>query len=684
MRHLKIPNYKYYLLLILFTLVVYWPLSLTIYTLKNDALTYFLPFRYHVSEAVQHGNFPFWSPYLYTGLPLHADIQSGAWNPVVLFLSLFTRYNMSVLQWETLLYIIIGGVGFFKLSRFFNFEKTACFILATSYTCSGFIIDSASFIPWITSAAWLPFTILYFLKILYNPTTENSIKLSFSYSLLFLAGYPSFFIFISYILLFISFFRLVLFFRNKQKQRSLLLLKHLSLTGAITMAICAPALISYVDFFSYYARGSGIKLAAAQMNSFTWQNTMSYLFPPASYRLESENDISSRNAFVGLVPLLFLIYSFRTKFNLYQKTIALLTTISLAFSLGDATPIRAIFFHTLPLMDSFRHPGTIRLFTSIGLLLLAGFGINKYLIQPHEKFIKKIILVFCILIFSSIVYSLLFTDSAKHLIALFQSFEFDSQSVKSYLDNFPLSTWLVLSALIQLSFLIPFYFSIKRKATVAAIASVNLFIITLVCMPFTMVSQHKTSEVNSYINSFPKGFPNAIAMNKVENKFEDKTLLSVYGYENFYTKNISIQDHIISPTVNRDYLGILPDSVLRETRSRHPFFYTSTNDSIELIEFSGNHFSFATTTNHASEFHLTQQYNHNWQAVVNKNKVAIEKDDKAFMKIILPVGKNSVELIYRPKWIIYSAILSLMVLITCTGLMTYLRFRQQYNSKYYL
>src|SRR4051812_20415090 len=93
-------NYPFYFLLFFIGIVAYWPLSLQVFSLKNDAITYFLPFRFQISESIRNGFFPFWSPYIYTGLPLHADIQSGAWNPVVLLISLFTRYNMSVLEFE--------------------------------------------------------------------------------------------------------------------------------------------------------------------------------------------------------------------------------------------------------------------------------------------------------------------------------------------------------------------------------------------------------------------------------------------------------------------------------------------------------------------------------------------------------------------------------------------------------
>src|SRR5687768_5751042 len=105
---------KNYLALLLVTLIAFWPISLNIFSLKNDALIYFLPYRYHISESIQSGMFPWWSPYIYTGLPLYGDIQSGVWNPVVLLISVFTSYNMTVLQWEIVFYLAIAAIGVYK------------------------------------------------------------------------------------------------------------------------------------------------------------------------------------------------------------------------------------------------------------------------------------------------------------------------------------------------------------------------------------------------------------------------------------------------------------------------------------------------------------------------------------------------------------------------------------------
>ena len=68
--------------LLLCCLLAYWPLTFHVFSLKNDALNYFLPVRFQISESINNGHWPFWSPYFNLGYPLHADMQSGVWNPI--------------------------------------------------------------------------------------------------------------------------------------------------------------------------------------------------------------------------------------------------------------------------------------------------------------------------------------------------------------------------------------------------------------------------------------------------------------------------------------------------------------------------------------------------------------------------------------------------------------------------
>ena len=94
----KKETFFHLLFLLLCCLIAYWPLAFHIFSLKNDALNYFLPVRYQISEAINNRQWPFWSPYLNLGYPLHGDMQSGVWNSIVQFLSLFGTYTLNSLN----------------------------------------------------------------------------------------------------------------------------------------------------------------------------------------------------------------------------------------------------------------------------------------------------------------------------------------------------------------------------------------------------------------------------------------------------------------------------------------------------------------------------------------------------------------------------------------------------------
>ena len=151
-----------WLLLCGICLVGYWPVSSNLFSLKNDALVYFLPCRYFISESIQSGHLPLWSPYFYMGFPMHGDMQSGAWNPIVILISLFGKYNMTTLQFETLLYVFIAGIGMYKLLGIVGASHFSKLVVAVAYMFCGFIIDTGQITVWTGSAAFIPFVFLYY------------------------------------------------------------------------------------------------------------------------------------------------------------------------------------------------------------------------------------------------------------------------------------------------------------------------------------------------------------------------------------------------------------------------------------------------------------------------------------------------------------------------------------------
>jgi len=664
---------KHYLLLLLITLIAYWPLTFHIFSLKNDALVYFLPYRYHISEAIQNGHFPWWNPYLYTGLPLHSDIQSGAWNPVVIFISLFTRYNLAVLQWELLFYLFIAAVGMFKLVKEFNNSVTTAVIAATAYLCCGFMTDSGSIIPWITSAAYLPFVFLYFFRLLNNPKLNTALKLSLALSLLLTAGYPSFFIYCLYILL-IGF---IIWQIRHYKEKSV---KPLFLFSGITVLIffliISPAVLSWWDFFGYYERGSGASLERIQTNAFPPFSSISYFLPSAVSRSHSllQTDLTARNASTGIFMLLFFLLALSGKLKPVYKFIGGLIFFSFLFSLGDATPIREWCHHFLPFMNSFRHPASMRIFTTIGIILIAAPPLNIFLATKDAGTKKiKIITSAIISLLLGILTYYLFKSGLPQLTA--------PEKGKAFLDKLSFADMAVIQGSIQIVFISVFLWAVWKdwKKYIPALVITNTIIFCWMALPFTFISQVKTSVVDHYIASFPTGYPLPDISKPILTASSDSSTASPLGQEKFYSKIISIQDHIITPTINTRYINFLKDTLLRKALNNYPFAYFSDSTvlstvklpnsgrivlferigrvmeinahitgTVSVVKFEPNKIELEITASSNGLLNLFQQYHHGWRAFEDNVEIPVYCTNRTFTSVPVSAGKHTIQFKFEP------------------------------------
>ena len=690
------------LLLIIITVIAYLPVSAFIFSLKNDSLVQYLPFRYHLSESIQHGYFPFWNPYLYTGFPIHADMQGMTWNPIVLTISLFTRYNMSVLEFELVIYLVLAAIGMYSLLKSFSLNRVICILGGISYMSCGFITGSASVIPWISSAAFIPFVFTYLKKFLEHPDLKNSVSFSISLCLLFLCGYPTFFIYTSYILLSILLIVAITLFRKKQLSATIKPIGLLLMAALLFLCICSPAIISYWEFLPYYSRGAGISVARAAQNPFTPFSSISFVVPNAVSKNHNwlNTDTSMRNSYVGLFVFLLFTLSLFSKPGKWQKFILGFTVFSFFLSLGSLTPLHSFCYSIIPLFDTFRHPGNIRLFTSIGIIILAAFYGQQILLQ-NKATIKRKLLRLCyvsvVLLGAVALYCILQTGVGNNIVAALQYIK----QPKAFLDEFTFTSFLLFQSLAQILFIILLIYQLKKQRTnrkiMAGLFAINSVLFCWAALPFNVASQIRTTAINQYVRSFEKGYPLPAINSSVEaNISTDSTTVPLYGYANFYNKKITIQDYVITPTLNKDYEAFNADKKLRAAMAGYPFAWlndtllNTTPDSIllnkrfslyddklpkpaivaaknpgtvTLTAFSPNSFSFKVNASSPTVLSVFQQYNHNWKVKINESISPVLKMNIAFMGVQLQAGDSAVTFEYRPTNVIKGMWISGTILV---------------------
>jgi hypothetical protein len=686
-------------ILIIAAIITYVPVSAFLFSLKNDSLVQYLPFRYHLSESIQHGYFPFWSPYLYTGFPIHADMQGMTWNPIVLVISLFTRYNMSILQFEVMIYLVLAAIGMYKLLKSFSVDRYICIVAGISYMSCGFINGSASVIPWISSAAFIPFVFNYLYRFFRQPSLRHSLFFSAALCMLFLCGYPTFFIYTCYIILA---FLVYIFITNYNRREQVLTGRNIFyflLAILLFFAVCSPAIISYWEFLPYYSRGSGITVSKAAENPLTWFSSISYIFPNLVSKDHAglNTDPSMRNSYVGcFVFILFLMALLRKQTRLQWMLIGL-TLFSFFLSLGEATPVHKFSYSVLPLFNTFRHPGNIRLFTSIGVIMVAAFYVQGLLAKNWESIRAKFLRlsIWFAVAMGLIALFVIFQPAVKKNLSVVSKI----RQPKLFMEWIEFESFIFIEAVLQLLFCIVLIFHLRKRSfhsnVIATLFAMNSILFCWISLPSTFISQIRTKSVNQYVRSFPDGYPLPEASAPVEAAvISDSTDIPIYGYPNFYNKKITIQDHVITPTLNKDYEVFNNNRAIRKRLNDYPLSYisdsvttdsinTPANEVVRITAFRPGRFIFSLNPVQPGELVLFQQYNHNWKAFVNGKAAEIQKANTAFMKTRIPEGNSTVEFIYKPRKVILAMWVSFIVILSVLAyfVISYLRARNHEPEK---
>ncbi len=137
--------------------VLFWaiPLFSPQATIHWDLADVFYPAQKYFAESIRSGHLPYWTPYLYSGMPFLSDPRTGAWYPLhwPFFLIGITP---RILFWELALHSFLALAGAFLLARKLFGDPVAAAIAAMLYAWGGFFAAHSSQLGMFEAAAWLP------------------------------------------------------------------------------------------------------------------------------------------------------------------------------------------------------------------------------------------------------------------------------------------------------------------------------------------------------------------------------------------------------------------------------------------------------------------------------------------------------------------------------------------------
>ncbi len=156
--------------------------------LTGDNLQQNYPLHVLVGSMYRHGELPTWNPYIFSGTPLLAGFNAGAFYPLVgLFVVLPDRA-----AWIATEVVVFSGVavGMYVFLRAMALSTVACLLGASTFAFSGTVLSQVNHLDMTEGFVAIPWMLLAVLHIVREGRWRWSILLGVAFASVILAGAP--------------------------------------------------------------------------------------------------------------------------------------------------------------------------------------------------------------------------------------------------------------------------------------------------------------------------------------------------------------------------------------------------------------------------------------------------------------------------------------------------------------
>ena len=156
--------------------------------ITGDNLQQNYPLHVLVGSMLRHGQLPFWNQYIFSGTPLLADFNAGAFYPLTgLFVVLPDR--AAWIATEVILFSAIA-VGMYVFLRALKLSTAACILAAATYAFAGPVLSQVNHVDMTEGFVAIPWMLLAVLHIVRDGRWRWTILLGVAYATVILAGAP--------------------------------------------------------------------------------------------------------------------------------------------------------------------------------------------------------------------------------------------------------------------------------------------------------------------------------------------------------------------------------------------------------------------------------------------------------------------------------------------------------------
>ena len=672
--------------------VAFLPISTFLFSLKNDAFTNYFPAKFFISESIKAGYLPLWNPYINFGFPQYGDMNAGYWSPITWLIAATVGYNAYTFTLETLLYILLSGVGMYMLTGFWKLDEKVRFIAAIAFMCSGYNIGHLQHFNWLSGAAFIPWFFWSYLLLLNKFSAQHCLQAVLLFYLLVASAHPGIIISAAYFFLCVS-----IFFLSQQNG-------HLSFTETVKkwsisngillllfLLISIGMIVGYLDIIPFFLRGEKVNLIDSLLTPTTFQSWMSVLFPFSITKNDAffNTDISMRNCYFSLTLLLFIILACFNQKNNWQKFLLVIGSLFVLLSTGGI--FKTFAYKFIPFIGYVRLNGEFRIFSLLCFIIVAAIELDKFILQKtkFEGAIKRIFYVIAFILSTLTIFGLykgLFDKQSFIFINNLSKVSRFNFKLKALIDSITFYDTLWIQGLLQVTILFGIGWCIKfcKWNLLKKILIVDMIIASLLNIPFTGVGKASLAQVQTVLNQSPKGIPLPTLQ-----PIKDVTSLSIsdellVGNWSMYNKQIGVINQVSYPIILKNmnaYFTSIEDNKENNFLNKPFIFIENSNErnKVSLTTFSPNKITVAINTESATELVLQQNFYPYWFYETKSIKLPVNKAAINFMSASIIKSDQNVVFTFEPTIVKRAMLFSLIILIIYILLLPFLYVRNRFN-----
>lgn len=367
-------------------------LSDTVFSFR-DLSRYYYPLRLFAVNLMKSGSFPFWNPYVASGHPLFATLQSVVLYPlsIIYYLGNFdTAFNIFVI-----LHVFLGGLFFYFLMRDLKFDQSSALISAIVFSFSGYFISVINLTTTLAAAIWFPLIFLFYNRLLKDGKFIYLVLVSVFLGFMFLGGEPT----PLYATIFLLGLYTLIVSRVDNKSFPKALFPYILCIG-IFILLFSFQIVPFLELIKLSDRAAS-SFDKATYWSFHPRNTIDFLLPFFHGPLRLQIDGQLRQewllfSYFGIVPVVLFLISFIFRRDKYTFFFKICFIIGLIFAFGRFTPLYKFFYKYMPGFGFIRYPVKFFFINAASFAYLCGAGFSEYRekIKAHNlkflKFIKRL------------------------------------------------------------------------------------------------------------------------------------------------------------------------------------------------------------------------------------------------------------------------------------------------------